>query len=229
MSHDKVLELLRIVQSIGGENLGLKLQKWVEEASQPTIGDLVRPMIENCRLTARRLGKFVQVHVNGDQLRTRGAKETAIIESLIHVLRNSVVHGIEEDRESLGKPKNGRIDLVFTEEASALLIRFQDDGQGFSRKLWEDIAQRQLSLKAAEVSAMSLQDLVFRVAQSGYSTLKDLNLDAGRGIGLGGLIEQIQQLDGRIELHSEEGQGSRFDIQLPREPETPSLNLSKAG
>jgi signal transduction histidine kinase len=219
LAKDKVSELTSMVQSLGSESLQGKVQAWVDEISHPCIATLIGPMIASCKSTAKRLGKNVKVLTRGEQIRTRHVQEVTIIESLVHLLRNSVVHGIEADREGLGKSRHGHIELFFAEAEDSLHIHFRDDGRGLSRREWEEAAQQQFSLSASETSAMSLQELVFKLVQSGFSTQSDLTMDAGRGIGLGGLIRLIQDYDGRIELQSEEGRGFDFDVWLPRKAE----------
>jgi len=216
LSLDNVETLVQMIQSAGNETLAMRVQTLIDELRQPTIETLLRPMVASCQMTAKRLGKSVDIRTDGGSLRTRCSQESKIIESLIHFLRNAVVHGIEQDREQVGKPKSGLIEVTFTEEAESLHIRCRDDGQGFLRKDWEEAGRRLLSLSASAASAMKLQDLVFEVAQLGFSTRTDLNLDAGRGIGLGGLVQLIREYGGRMELQSEDGIGTCFDIYLPR-------------
>lgn len=217
VSLDKARELTQLIQSVGNETLTLRVEQWVQEIMQPSIEALMKPMIVSCQNTARKLGKSVFIRLDSGRLHTRSSQETMVLELLIHVLRNAVVHGIENEREKLGKSKNGHVELSFIEEKDALHIRCRDDGQGFIRSDWEAAGQSKLSLSAAAVRAMSLQDLVFAVAQAGYSTRESLSLEAGRGIGLGGFIQIVRESGGRMELHSEDGQGSCFDIWLPRE------------
>jgi chemotaxis protein histidine kinase CheA len=216
LSKEKLRELKQMIKSFESESLNNRVQAWIHEISQPSISTIIGPMIASCKATAKRLGKDVRIMTKGEQIRTFHMQEVTIIESLIHLLRNSVVHGIEADRESIGKSRHGLIELFFTEDRDALHIHFRDDGRGISRGEWEEAAQRQFSLSSSAASAMSLQELVFKLVQSGFSTQTELTMDAGRGIGLGGIIRLIQEMDGRIGLHSEEGQGFSFDIWLPR-------------
>jgi signal transduction histidine kinase len=216
LPHEKVNELTQMIMSCGNDSLNLQLQQWIDEVSQPAIGTLIGPMIASCKITAKRLGKDVKFSTKGESIRTRDPQETTVIESLIHLLRNSVVHGIETDRQSLGKPQHGLIELFFAEEKDTLHIHFRDDGQGFSRKEWEEAAQHQFSMSPSEAAALSLQELVLKLIESGFSTQNEATMDAGRGIGLGGLIRLIQEMGGRIELHSEPGHGFSFAVCLPR-------------
>ncbi len=226
LSIDQANELHNIVASMDNGPHANRLQQWIHDIQQPPIEAIIHPMVASCKMTARRLGKTVDFKTDCGSLRTFSDKEAMIVESLIHFLRNAVVHGIELDREKIGKPPSGHIELSFIVEASGLHIHCKDDGQGFRREDWEEAAQRQLSLSAAAAAAMSLQDLVFGVAQSGFSTGKELSLDAGRGIGLWGLVQLVQEYGGRLVLTSEEGQGTCFDICLPRQ--VGSKNVQKS-
>jgi signal transduction histidine kinase len=221
-SREKAQELIRLVDQSGNQDLLLKVQRWFEEISQPSMGTLIQPMIANCKATARRLGKEVKFQVQGEQIRLHSALETPIIEGLIHLLRNAVIHGIELDREILGKSKWGTIQLLFAHEGDQLHIQVKDDGRGFSLQEWRKAACHRLSLSAAQAETLSLQELVFQTSQQGFSTSERATLDAGRGIGLGGLISLIREHQGRIELRSEEGKGACFDLWLPRRTATSS-------
>jgi hypothetical protein len=204
LSLSKLKEIGTIVASDGDAALSARVQTWMEEVSQPVVGSIVSPMIASSKRTAKQLGKKVLVHVEGDDIRAVNAQETAIIESLTHLLRNSVIHGIEREREALGKPKAGLITLTFAADESALQIRLNDDGCGLTRKTWENAAQQRLHMSAKEASTLDLQDLVSRVIKSDFSIQKDLTMEAGRGIGLGGFLRSIEEAHGHYVLKSKE-------------------------
>lgn len=218
LSLAKLKEVGTIVASDGDAALSARVQTWIEEVSQPMVGSIVGPMIASSKRTAKQLGKNVLVQIEGDDIRTVNAQETTIIESLTHVLRNSVIHGIERDREALGKPKAGLITLTFSADANALRIRLSDDGCGLNRKTWETAAQQRLLMSAREAAALDLQDLVSRVVKSDFSTQENLTIEAGRGIGLGGFLRSIEEAQGHYILNSKEGQGFSLEIHLPRRP-----------
>jgi hypothetical protein len=218
LSLGKLKEIGAIVAADGDAALSARVQSWMEEVSQPVVGSIVGPMIASSRRTAKQLGKTVLIQLEGEDIRTVNSQETTIIESLTHLLRNSVIHGIEKEREELGKPKTGLITLTFAADETALQIRLSDDGRGLNRKTWETAAQQRLLMSAKEASALELQDLVSRVVKSDFSTQKNLTLEAGRGIGLGGFLQSIEEAHGHYILKSKEGHGFSLEIQLPRRP-----------
>lgn len=218
LSLAKLKEMEAMVASVGNPVLSARVARWMEEVNQPVIRSLIGPMIASCKRTAKQLGKKISIRAEGDDIHTLNSQETAIIESLTHLLRNSVIHGIEAEREALGKPVAGLIELSFSADEAALQIRLRDDGRGLNRKTWETAAQQRLLMSAKEASALDLQELVSRVVKSDFSTQKSLTMEAGRGIGLGGFLQSIEEAHGHYFLESKEGHGFSLDIHLPRRP-----------
>lgn len=218
ISLGKLNELKKIAASVSNTALSARVQNWMEEVSQPVISSLIGPMIASCKRTAKQLGKKIEVRTQGDDMHTLTSQETTLIESLTHLLRNSIIHGIESDRKASGKPESGLIELTFAADATGLHIRYSDDGRGFDRKTWETAAEQRLHMTAKEASALDLQELVSRVTTSEFSTQNTLTMEAGRGIGLGGFLRSIEEAHGHYLLESKEGHGFSLEIHLPRRP-----------
>jgi chemosensory pili system protein ChpA (sensor histidine kinase/response regulator) len=132
-----------------------------------------------------------------------------------HLLRNSVVHGIEspERRRSAGKDPTGRIVVQVAQAGNEVAVEFGDDGGGFDyQRIRERAESRGLIEPHAELSDAELAQLVF---SPGFSTAETVSELAGRGVGLDVVRAEVNAMGGRIETQSARGQGTRFRLLLP--------------
>ena len=168
------------------------------------------------RDVARQLDKRVTLHVEGKEIELDRAILDEIGDSLVHLLRNAIDHGIEkpEEREGAGKPSEGRIELSAARDRSTVVIRVKDDGRGIDRdKILEDAKRR--GLVDSETDTLADDVLTRVLAQPGFSTAKEISEVSGRGVGLDVVTTQLQALGGSLDIHSELGRGSTFTLRLP--------------
>lgn len=134
---------------------------------------------------------------------------------LEHLLRNAVVHGIEDPatRTAADKLPQGRITVSLWREGSQLLFELRDDGRGLD---FDAIRAQAIRRGLMPTDAHATDDEVAQfIFQPGFSTAKKLTQDAGRGIGMDVVASEVKQLGGALELASEAGKGTRFLIRLP--------------
>jgi chemosensory pili system protein ChpA (sensor histidine kinase/response regulator) len=134
---------------------------------------------------------------------------------LEHMLRNAIVHGIEDPatRKSLGKEETGDISITVESEATEFVIQVEDDGAGINREAIRQAAiARGLIEKDANPPPAQLFELILA---SGFTTSATVTGLAGRGVGMDVVRNEISQIGGSLEIQSEEGQGSRFIIRIP--------------
>ncbi len=134
---------------------------------------------------------------------------------LEHLLRNSVVHGLEDivGRAAAGKPPTGRIDITLRREGTQLAIEVDDDGRGLDYDAIRKKAIERGLLRADE--DVRDEEVAMFIFQSGFSTAKTLTQTAGRGVGMDVVANEVKQLGGTLDLASETGKGARFLIRLP--------------
>jgi two-component system chemotaxis sensor kinase CheA len=160
---------------------------------------------------ASKEGKEINFHsVGGDTPMDKALLEVAS-EALGHIIRNAVIHGIElpDERVSKGKAKAGDIYLSASTQGNEVQIDIKDNGAGIKRK---DLLE---SASKFGIETSAVDDLYGMLFLPGFTTKKGADLSAGRGIGLSAVLQSIQRMGGRIEVTSEEGEGSRFRIRLP--------------
>jgi chemosensory pili system protein ChpA (sensor histidine kinase/response regulator) len=131
------------------------------------------------------------------------------------LLRNAVVHGIEDpaERALAGKPVVGSVNVRLSREGAQLLVELSDDGRGLDYVAIRNKAiERGLMAAGAQLPDDDLGRFIF---EPGFSTAKRLTQDAGRGIGMDVVGSEVKQLAGTLELRSESGKGTRFQLRLP--------------
>lgn len=163
------------------------------------------------------LGKEVELTMSGEETELDRTVIDEIGDPLIHLLRNSIDHGIEsiEKRKSLGKPETGSIALRAYQDGNSVVIEVEDDGEGINvDKVKKKAIEKGLINKdiAANLTKKDIIDFLFKPSFSTADKVTDLS---GRGVGLDVVKTKIEALGGVVEVETELGKGSKFFIRLP--------------
>ncbi len=161
------------------------------------------------------LGKNIQLLMEGENTELDKTVMEKIGDPLVHLVRNSLDHGIEmpDVRAANGKPETGSITLSAYHQGGNILIEIIDDGGGLKTDVIRNKAvQKGLIKEGDRLSKEQVNDLIFR---PGFSTAEKLSDISGRGVGMDVVRRNIQALNGSVHVHSEEGKGSTFTIALP--------------
>jgi len=136
---------------------------------------------------------------------------------LVHLVRNAVDHGLEmpEAREARGKHPEGALTIRVEQQGNMLFIEVGDDGAGLDLEQIREAALRRALAPPEELANMSTQQLHQLVFRPGFSTKTEATEYSGRGVGLDVVRNQIQALQGQVEVQSVAGQGARFVLTLP--------------
>jgi chemosensory pili system protein ChpA (sensor histidine kinase/response regulator) len=167
------------------------------------------------RQTARELKKSVSLVIDGETTEIDRSVLDKLGAPLEHLLRNAVAHGIESpaERKKKNKLETGTITLKVRQENEEIHIAVSDDGAGINlARVKEKAIQNNLIDANAEVSDQALMSVIF---ESGFSTADKVSQIAGRGVGLDVVRNDISGLGGRVELSSEYGKGTLFNVNLP--------------
>lgn len=166
---------------------------------------------------ARKLGKEIDLELKGEETDLDKNLVEALADPLVHLVRNSVDHGVEmpDDREARGKPRKGTIVLGAEQEGDHILLSITDDGKGMD----PDVLRRKAVEKGMmdEVAANQLDDKsAFELIMSaGFSTADQISDISGRGVGMDVVKNMITKLNGSIDIHSVLGEGTRISIRVP--------------
>ena len=138
-----------------------------------------------------------------------------LADPLVHILRNSVDHGLEtpEERRASGKPESGTIELGARYSGAEVLITVRDDGRGLNaQKIREKAISKGLMTEKDDLSDSEIYRMIF---QPGFSTVDKVTELSGRGVGMDVVMRTIASLRGEIDLASELGQGTTLTLRLP--------------
>ncbi len=169
------------------------------------------------RVTADRQGKQAELVLEGDTLELDSQVLDSMGEPLLHMLRNSVGHGLEtpDVRRSLRKPPRGRVWLSAYHEGTQAVLRVRDDGRGLDAEQLRKKAVSGGFLSADRAAALSDADVMSLVFLQGLSTADKVTDVSGRGVGMDIVRDTVQKLRGTISIDSTPNEGTSFTIRLP--------------
>ncbi len=163
------------------------------------------------------LGKSIKLLMSGEETEVDRTVIDEIGDPLIHLIRNSIDHGIEspEIRLAAGKPEHGTVALRAYPDGNTVVIEVEDDGAGINaeRVLAKAISKGVITQKESET--MPTQEVVNLLFRPGFSTADVITDLSGRGVGLDVVKTKIESLNGTVEVKTTLGHGSKFTIRLP--------------
>ncbi|KTC61290.1 chemotaxis protein CheA [Pseudomonas savastanoi] len=179
------------------------------------IGDTFNRFRRVVRDVSQELGKDIDLIINGAETELDKTVVEKIGDPLMHLLRNSMDHGIEsaEARRAAGKPAKGHLSLNAYHDSGSIVIEIADDGAGLNReRILDKAQQRGLVAAGASLTDQEIYNLIF---EPGFSTAEAVTNLSGRGVGMDVVKRNITLLRGTVDLDSQPGQGTIVRIRLP--------------
>lgn len=205
--------LKRIVQHLS------KVSKEIQEISMGLRMVPIKPIFQKMqrivRDTSHELGKDIDFRLEGENTEIDKTILERISDPLVHLIRNSVDHGIEstEARKEKGKPTKGKVYLKAFQQSGKLVIEVSDDGGGLNpEKLKKKAIEKGLIPADNKLSDKDAQNLIFA---PGFSTKEKVTDVSGRGVGMDVVKTNIQELGGEVHIESTVNMGTTFKIVLP--------------
>ncbi|MEW9797522.1 chemotaxis protein CheW [Alteromonas sp. CYL-A6] len=166
---------------------------------------------------ARSLKKEITLELEGEETDLDKNLVEALADPLVHLVRNSVDHGIEmpDDRQAAGKPRMGKVKLSASQEGDHILLTIEDDGKGMDPEKLKEIAISRGVLDVDAAARMSDVEAFNLIFAPGFSTKTEISDISGRGVGMDVVKTKINQLNGTINIDSQMGKGTRLDIKVP--------------
>lgn len=192
-----------------------QLQEDVMRIRMLPIGFIFSRLPRLVRDVGEQLGKKVNLHIAGEATELDKSVIERISDPILHMVRNSLDHGIESpaERMSAGKPETGQIRLEAHQRGGNVIIEIEDDGRGLSlEKIQARAIERDLIPASAKLSAEQAYELIF---QPGFTTSTSVSDLSGRGVGLDVVRNNIYALGGNVDIDSQVGRGTRFTIRMP--------------
>jgi two-component system chemotaxis sensor kinase CheA len=192
-----------------------ELQKTAMSMRMVPIRQTFQKMIRLVRDLSQKTGKKVDLVMTGEETEIDRNMVDSIYDPLVHMMRNSVDHGVQmpEEREKMGKSATGTVHLRAYQKGGNMVIEIEDDGQGLNTvKIRSKAVERNLINENDKLSNHELNNLIFL---PGFSTADHITDVSGRGVGMDVVKKGVEKLRGRVEVFSEPGNGSQFIIRLP--------------
>ncbi|MBA6389433.1 chemotaxis protein CheA [Colwellia sp. BRX10-3] len=166
---------------------------------------------------ARSLNKEIKLILEGEETDLDKNLVEALADPLVHLVRNSVDHGIEDPdkREASGKPREGVVVLSASQEGDHILLTIRDDGAGMNAEKLKEIAIERGVLDADAAARMSDKEAFSLIFAPGFSTKTEISEVSGRGVGMDVVKTKITQLNGTVSIDSEMGVGTILEITVP--------------
>ena len=216
--YDMVIEYLK---SKNTENL-VHLGKELIQLKYSNIDVFLKPYEKLVAQLSLRLEKNINpLTVNSEEIYISD-KYKPFLNSLVHIFRNSVDHGIEslEKREELGKSYEGTITCDVKKDAENLLIKISDDGQGIDEEKIKSLAVSKQIYTQEEADLLTQEEILLIIFQDSFTTNKNVTDISGRGVGLASVLKELESLNGTMEIKNNFGHGIEFIFKMPFETST---------
>ncbi len=212
LNHPELNETVERMSRISGD-----LQNIILNMRMVPVETVFNRFPRMVRQLARDLNKIIELEVIGAETELDRTVIDEIGDPLVHLIRNSLDHGVEtpEVRRAKGKPEHGTVKLKAYHSGNHVFIEIEDDGAGINK---EKVLEKAISKGViSEDVAMTLSDKqIFElIMASGFSTADQISDISGRGVGLDVVKSTIESLGGSIAIDSKQGEGTLFSIQLP--------------
>ena len=204
--HQNFSQLNQIVSS---------LQKTTMSMRMVPIKATFQKMVRLVRDLARNTGKKVSLEMFGEETEIDRNVVDELYEPMVHMIRNSIDHGLESPQERAAASKNekGTVQLRAYHKGGNIVIEIQDDGKGLNKeRILEKAIGSGLIDKDAQLTESEIFQLIFR---PGFSTAKKITDVSGRGVGMDVVKKGIEKLQGRVDVSSAQGKGTTVIISLP--------------
>jgi len=181
-----------------------------------SIKSTFQKMARLVRDLSKKSGKDIEFHLDGEDTELDKSVVENIGDPLMHMVRNSIDHGIESDpaaREAAGKTRKAHVTLRAFHKAGSIYIEIEDDGRGINKEaVIEKAINQGLISPESSLTDQEIFQLIFR---PGFSTAQKVTDISGRGVGMDVVKRNIEALRGSIDIQSEQGKGTVFSIRLP--------------
>ena len=166
---------------------------------------------------ARQLKKDINLELVGEETDLDKNLVEALADPLVHLVRNSVDHGVEvpDEREAAGKSRSGRVILSAEQEGDHILLSISDDGKGMDADILRGIAVKKGLMDKDAADRLSETDCFNLIFAPGFSTKTEISDVSGRGVGMDVVKTKIAQLNGTINIYSTKGKGTKIVIKVP--------------
>ncbi|HEY3452830.1 MAG TPA: response regulator [Myxococcales bacterium] len=195
-----------------------RLAEQVAEARLVPLSTVFAAFPRAVRDVARQQGKEVELNVDNAEVGVDRGVLGEVRDAMVHLLRNSVDHGIEspEAREKDGKPRAGRIAVRVRADGGMLALDVEDDGRGIDAQRLREVSVARRVLTAPQAAALSDREAIDLIFLPGFSTRDEVTELSGRGVGMAVVKKKVEALGGSVAVTSVPGKWTRMSLRLPQ-------------
>lgn len=212
---DMIRQFVTVNRTISSDIVSL--QKSIMEVRQVEIDNVLKKFPRLVRDLSHEISKDVALTISGQDILVDKSLLEEVEQALIHLIRNSLDHGLEtpDEREAAGKDKRGNITIDVTQEETSIIINIIDDGRGIALdKVGEKALARGLVTREQlrELDEDEITELIF---SSGVTTKEEATDISGRGVGLDVVMSNVKKWGGEVSLDNRPGQGLTVSLRIP--------------
>ncbi|SEU06083.1 chemotaxis protein CheA [Stigmatella erecta] len=193
------------------------LQNGLLEARMVPVGQVFDKLARLVRRIAREAGKELDFVSSGGEVELDKLIVEELSDPLMHIIHNAIDHGVEkpEARVAAGKPRRASVSLRAEQKGNHVIIQVSDDGAGIDEYRVREVALQRGLITDAQAAEMSRREMLNLIFLPGFSTARSVSELSGRGVGLDVVKNNLGNLSGLIDVWSERGRGSAFQLTLP--------------
>ncbi|MEA1004662.1 chemotaxis protein CheA [Bacillus velezensis] len=212
LDHNELTETVERLTRISGD-----LQSIILNMRMVPVETVFNRFPRMIRQLQKELNKKIELSIIGAETELDRTVIDEIGDPLVHLIRNSIDHGIEspEVRVNKGKPESGHVVLKAYHSGNHVFIEVEDDGAGLNRKKILEKALERSVITERDAETLEDNEIYELIFAPGFSTADQISDISGRGVGLDVVKNKLESLGGSVSVKSAEGQGSLFSIQLP--------------
>ncbi len=194
-----------------------EMQDTVMQVRMVPIATVFRKFPRLVRDIAHKLGKEVELVIEGEDTEADKNIIEALADPLIHIIRNSLDHGIElpQERVKMGKPQKGRLVIKAIQESDRVIIEISDDGRGIDPKKIKLKAYEKGIIDETALEELSDREAVNLIMTPGFSTAETVSDLSGRGVGMDVVRNMVEKVKGELKIVSEPCKGTKIVLSLP--------------
>ncbi len=220
VSEENIAYIQRLTDSVsslyGSDKIVQEMQEAATKLSWKPLKELARKYSKVVTTSSNKLNKEIELKISNEATLYPPEIFDGLDEVMMHILRNSVDHGIESDEERAQLEKGvGSIQLTVDWDQGKRVISIADDGKGLDTDVISNKAVKKGLIKPADLETMSKREKINIIFTPGFSTASSVTEISGRGVGLDVVKTKIEELDGVLELDSTVNKGTKFSITMP--------------
>lgn len=195
----------------------VNLQRSIMEVRQVEINNILKKFPRLVRDISHKIGKEAELNLSGERVPIDKSLLDDVEQAMVHIVRNSLDHGLEtpEERTAAGKNRRGFINIRVTQEEASIYIEVSDDGRGLNLDKVKAKAVDREAITAEQAASMSDKEAEMLIFRSGLSTKDEATDLSGRGVGMDVVMTNLKKWNGEVILNNHPGQGLTVGLRLP--------------